>query len=104
MMWCPTCRQIVTDPEEHFEYDIPDAEAGGYEKIQILTCPTCGREVYQEPGQCVMCGEHIEPGKSLCEYCSEDITAMVDLLAEQKNLDGSAVKDGLAEYLNMEDR
>lgn len=103
MMWCNTCNTAV-EPDNHNEYEIPDINAGGYETIQVLTCPGCGQEVYQEPGECVMCGELIAPGKALCDLCTEDIGAVVDLLEEYKDLDRTHVLDGVAEYLNMEDR
>ena len=103
MMWCNNCREAV-EPGTYNEYDIPDINDGGYRKAQIDVCPFCGGEVYQEPGKCVMCGELIAPGRDLCDLCAEDIRAAADLLAEHRNLDRSAVLDGMAEYLNMEDR
>lgn len=103
MMWCNTCKKPV-EPSSHNEYEIPNIDLGGYERVQVLTCPDCGQEVYQEPELCVMCKEFIAPGKALCDLCNEDISASVDLLAEYKKVDRNAVKDGLAEYLNMEDR
>lgn len=103
MMWCDACKTVV-EPDSHNEYWIPDINAGGYEQIQVLTCPQCGQEVYQEAGECVMCGAMIEPGKALCDLCAEDIGAIMDLLEEYKKADRMCVLDGVAEYLNMEDR
>ena len=103
MMWCNTCKKPV-EPSSHNEHEIPDANVGGYETIQVLTCPDCGQEVYQDAGECVMCGEFIAPGKALCDLCVEDVSAVVDLLAEYKEVDRNAAKDGMAEYLNMEER
>ena len=103
MMWCNNCKKPV-EPSSHNEYEIPNIDVGGYETIQVLTCPDCRHEVYQEPGECVMCGELIAPGETLCALCSDDIESSIDLLTEYRKLDTKAVKDGLAEYLNMEDR
>jgi len=102
-MWCNNCKKPV-EPSSHNEYEIPNIDVGGYERVQVLTCPDCGHEVYQEPGECVMCGELIAPGETLCALCGDDIESSIDLLTEYRKLDTKAVKDGLAEYLNMEDR
>lgn len=103
MMWCNNCKEAV-EPGTYNEYDIPDINAGGYRKTRIDVCPFCGQEVYQEPGTCVMCRELIAPGKSLCDPCADCIGEMIDGLAEVINVSRDAVLDGLAEYLNMEDR
>lgn len=102
MMWCDNCKKAV-EPSSHNEYEIPNVDVGGYETIQVLTCPDCGQEVYREADECAMCGELIAPGETLCGLCSDDIESCIDLLAEYRKLDSKAVKDGLAEYLNMED-
>lgn len=98
-LWCDNCKEPV-EPALHYEYDIPDANVAGYEKHQILACPCCGREVYQDPGVCAMCGELIAPDETLCGLCSDDILSAVDLLAEYKNVDPENVWDGIAEYMN----
>lgn len=102
MMWCDNCKKAV-EPSSHNEYEIPDVDVGGYETIQVLTCPDCGQEVYQEPGECAMCGELIAPGETLCDLCVGDIQSVVTLLAEHRNTEEKAVLDGIAEYLNMEE-
>jgi hypothetical protein len=102
MMWCKYCKQAVS-PYEKKTYEIPDADVGGHETIVTYHCPDCNHEVYQEPGECVMCGEPVAPDKALCEACIEDIGAMITLLAEYRKIEIEAVKDGLTEYLNMEE-
>lgn len=103
MMWCNSCKKPV-EPSSHNEYEIPNIDAGGYETIQVLTCPDCGQEVYQEAGQCIMCCEFIAPDKALCALCDEEIGAMVTMLAEGMKINRADALDGIAEYLNMEDR
>ena len=103
MMWCDNCKKAV-EPSSHNEYEIPNVNVGGYETIQVLTCPDCGQEVYQDAEQCVMCCEFIAPGVSLCDLCVEEISAMVTTLAEGLKIGRKAVENGMAEYLNMEDR
>lgn len=103
MMWCDNCKKAV-EPSSHNEYEIPDANVGGYETIQVLTCPVCGQEVYQEAEECVMCGELIAPGEALCGLCAEEIGAMVTTLAEGLKIDRADALNGITEYLNMEDR
>lgn len=102
MMWCEHCGNAV-EPHERNIYDIPDVNVAGYETTTIYYCPDCNHEVYQEPERCVMCGELVEPGEALCAACSEDIGAMVLLLAEYRKIEPEAIKDGLAEYLNREE-
>lgn len=103
MMWCNSCKKPI-EPSWHNEYEIPNIDVGGYEAIQVLTCPDCGQEVYQDAGQCVMCCEFIAPDKALCDCCAEEIGAMVTTLADGLKIDTADVKNGLTEYLNMEDR
>lgn len=102
MMWCKECGQAV-EPVTRTEYDIPDANAGGYRAEHISVCPYCHKEVYQEPSCCVMCDCVTAPSENLCDCCLEDIQAYVTLLAEYRNIEEEAVKNGLTEYLNMED-
>lgn len=99
MLWCDICKEAV-EPVEHYEYDIPDANVGGYEKWQVLTCPCCHNEVYQDPGACVMCGELIAPGETLCGLCSDEIVSAVNFIAEYKNIDARAVWRGITEYMD----
>lgn len=98
MLWCDNCKAPV-EPESHYEYEIPDPQVQGYERVQILTCPCCRQEVYQDPGTCVMCGESIAPDETLCDLCSDDILSAIGLLAENRKLDTEAVKNGITEYL-----
>lgn len=98
-LWCDRCHEAV-EPEVHREYEIPDANVGGYEVEEIYTCPICGSEVYQDPGECVICGENIKPDESLCDSCREEIDAFVELMASAKGVGKDKVLDGFAEYLD----
>lgn len=103
MMWCNNCKK-PTEPSSRNEYEIPNIDVGGYETKHVPTCPDCGQEVYQDAGECVMCGELITPGETLCALCAEEIGAMVTTLAEGLKIDRADALNGITEYLNMEDR
>lgn len=104
MLWCKHCQKAVPEPEERHEYDIPNADAPGYEKITTYHCPECGEEVYLEAGQCVMCGGHAAPEKDLCDSCYMLIHETLHEFAMSLNLSFDCVLDGVAEYLYMEDK
>ncbi len=103
MMWCKRCKKAVPEPEERHEYDIPDANVGGYEKITTYHCPDCGNEVYLEAEKCVMCGEYKAPGNKLCIGCHLEILDNFNNFALRLDLPLENVLDGVAEYLNMEE-
>lgn len=103
MLWCKHCKKAIVEPQERVTYDIPNPDAGGFEKIVTYHCPDCGEEVYLQTGYCVMCGEHAEPGKTLCWTCCMEIHETLNELSMQMDLPFVNVLDGVAEYLNMEE-
>jgi hypothetical protein len=66
-LWCDRCHEAV-EPEAHREYDIPNANVGGYEVEELYICPICGSEVYQDPGVCTICGD-FDHDRELCSDC-----------------------------------
>ncbi|QDU63745.1 hypothetical protein Pan216_46260 [Planctomycetes bacterium Pan216] len=51
-------------PFEDREYPEPDNEDDDDLITQTVTCPSCGREVYEDAEQCPICGDYITPGSS----------------------------------------
>lgn len=97
-LWCDRCHEAV-EPEVHREYDIPNANVGGYEVEELYICPICGSEVYQDPGTCVICGEPIDPDSELCDNCREKIAYMIDDTFGE--YDRQNVLDGLTIYADQ---
>lgn len=94
MMWCNHCNQAVTP-----DFKLVKDELGYVFNISV--CSECEKEVYTAPDKCAMCGEYVEPGKGLCDPCADDISAAVDVLATCGGRTREAVKDGMAEWLNL---
>ena len=97
-LWCDRCHEAV-EPKVHRKYEIPDANVGGYEVKEIYTCPICVSEVYQDPGNCVICGEPTAHDSELCDNCQDMITSMInDTFSEY---DRQKVLDGLVIYADQ---
>ena len=44
------------DDDEEFDDDFPDSED---DTLDLIVCPACGEEIYEEAEQCPYCGEYV---------------------------------------------
>ena len=54
---------MSTDWDED-DWDEPDEDwTGDEEDVDVVECPNCGAEVYEEAERCPVCGEYITHGR-----------------------------------------
>lgn len=99
-MWCNHCGKVV-EADFYTDYDIPDANVGGYEKHEVAICPICHHRLNDYADSCAVCSEPIAQGKGLCDCCKDEFDNIATEMAKRKNVLVEAVLDGMAEYLNM---
>ena len=75
--WCESCNEAV-EPRRTTDY----ARYGEFTKEEIvLTCPYCGRELYDDAVKCG-CGEYMKEGEDMCETCSSEIDETLEEIEE----------------------
>lgn len=100
-LWCCECQEAV-EPIEQTEYDIPNAEVGGYEKINLYYCPNCMNEVYHDPVTCSICGELTHYEREICFNCTDIIRENIAEMARTLDITPDNMRHGVEAYINME--
>ena len=53
-----------TEDDDWEDPDYGDDDYGDDDEPELLACPECGGEVYEDAEQCPHCGQYIKPGGS----------------------------------------
>lgn len=101
-LWCVNCNTAVDACSEEFEEVMDDEVTGSTIKYIIYSCPICGEEVIDKPGECIRCGAEIDPDGEICGACIDDIEHCIEELQCDGKYSRKEIIDLLGAYLEGE--
>lgn len=104
MYYCKGCKQFFRHPvtvpvsELHTEVDTRQCEDYTEER-----CPYCSSDYLEMADTCAMCGKNLPQGTGLCMDCVRLLGKGLAIVTILGDVSIESAKDGMAEFLNMEE-
>lgn len=100
-LWCYHCDEAV-DAEEETVRELMDRDVpNSVWQHSIYKCPYCGRELTDEPNECIRCGVETPPDERMCDCCHGEMFGIITTLQDNGKYTKSQVYEQLDTFLEI---
>lgn len=95
--YCNDCNEIFSEDEAASRRAVEEDCVSPWE--QIMVCPGCLGEDFEEADYCERCGAPIPPGDTYCDCCEDDLYGVFDRAVCELGGEYTKAKEDLLEYI-----